>query len=115
MVDVYLPRFAHLISAQETVLNVGAAYNVQWAMANGDSRDNGLLVVSDSRVFHCLDYGIKTWQTSRASLIGSSASSHPMPFTDNLHLTYLLNDVHAQVTFYAHPRFCQEVRRILAV
>jgi hypothetical protein len=114
MLHVYANRFRHLALPGERFLDAGTAYNVAWAMEHGDSMNNGLLLVSETRVFHCLDYGTLTWETSRSDVFGVSVSSHPMPQTVNLHLTYFgSGGVHSQMTFYTSVPFAKSVKRRL--
>lgn len=111
---VYSERFRHVVSPNEIVLEAGSGYNVGWAMEHGDSMNNGLLVITEARVFHCLDYGPLTWQTARANIIGVSTSKHPLPQTMNFHITYLGDGgVHSQMTFYLHPLFAGSARNLL--
>ncbi len=109
----YSQRFRHHIQPADEIFDVGAAYNVSWAMEYGDSADNGLLIVCADRLFHCLDYGVITWEVAQTRIMSLSSSDHPMPQTKNLHVTYLDGGVHSQMTFYSHPLFVKSVVELL--
>lgn len=114
MVAFYADRFRQHVQPDEEIFDAGSAYNVAWAMEHGDSMNNGLLVIGKSRIFHCLDYGQITWESSLAKVFGTSTSKHPMPQTVNLHVTYLgESGVHSQMTFYMHPLFAKSTVRLL--
>jgi hypothetical protein len=112
MVAVYLPRFSSHLNSNETPLDAGTAYSVGWAMEHGDSLSNGLLVITNLRIFHCIDYGPLTLEVSKTDILKVSSSDFPVKDNMVLHLHFLENDEATYNSFYCSKPFTKDVVRM---
>lgn len=113
MVGVYLARFNSHLKLDEVPLNAGTAFSVGWAMKNGNSPGNGILVITNQRIFHCIDFGPLTLEVQKRDILKVASSDYPVKDNMVLHLTYLENGEASYNSFYCSKPFTKEVVRFL--
>jgi|LakMenEpi03Aug12_release.lakeMendotaPanAssembly.Ray.scaffolds.fasta_scaffold1419952_1 hypothetical protein len=113
MVEVYLSRFKSHVMPNETPLDAGTAFSVGWAMKNGNDDGNGLLVITNVRVFHCIDFGDLTLEVKRSDVF--KVNSGDLPYKDNsvLHLHFMEKGEPSYNSFYCSSPFTKDVVRML--
>ena len=112
MVAFYFARFKSHLKSGEAPLNAGTAHFSD-STKDGNYAVDGLLVITNQRIFHCIDFGPLTMEVRKQDILKVVSSKHPIKGNKVLQLSYSENGEITGSTFFCSKLFTREVVRML--